>query len=766
MWLRSVRALFFGTILAVLTACGGGGGGGAPAPTYSIGGTLSGLAGGGSVVLQNNGGDDLTLTANGTFTFATLLPAGATYSVTIKTQKSGQVICKINSGTGNVSANVTDIGVICENAVVASVLAGGAGSAGNVDGTGSDARFYLPGSIAIDSGGNVYVADTSNNTIRKITPAGVVSTLAGAVGQYGDSDGAGSAARFGSTDGIAVDSGGNVYVADTSNHTIRKITPMGVVSTLAGEAGRFGSTDGAGSVARFYNPSGVAVDSGGNVYVADTSNNTIRKITPTGIVSTLAGAASQYGSVDGAGSAARFSRLTSIAVDGGGNAYVTDSTTIRKITSAGVVSTLAGVAGQWGGDDGVVSVARFASPQGIAVDSGGNVYVAEVNFHTIRKITPTGSVSTLAGNLGLFGGADGVGAAARFYYPSGTAVDSGGNVYVADKWNNAIRKVTPAGVVSTLAGESGQPGGADGVGSAARFYYPGGVAVDSGSNVYVADNWNHTIRKITPAGVVSTLAGEARQPGSADGAGSAARFNSPNGIAVDFGGNVYVADSNNHTIRKITPAGVVSTLAGVARQVGREDGVGSAAWFNYPLGIAVDSGGNVYVADSVNYTIRKITPAGVVSTMAGEAAQRGSVDGAGRVARFNSPHGIAVDSGGNVYVADTWNYTIRKITPAGMVSTLAGAAGQSGNADGVGSAARFDGPTGVAVDNYGNLYVTNGIDKSIRVISPAGVTRTMAYSTPGIGISSGFPYVAWNNGKLFATCAHAVLVADLGYPAN
>jgi len=253
-------------------------------------------------------------------------------------------------------------------------------------------------------------------------------------------------------------------------------------------------------------------------------------------------------------------------------------------------------------------------------------------------------------------------------------------VYVADTFNHTIRKVTPGGVVTTLAGLAGSSGSADGTGSAARFYNPYGVAVDSAGNVYVADTDNCTIRKVTPGGVVTTLAGLAGNRGSADGTGSAARFYNPFGVAVDSAGTVYVADSRNHTIRKVTPGGMVTTLAGLATSPGSADGTGSAARFYGPMGVAVDSAGNVYVADSSNYTIRKVTPGGVVTTLAGLAGNRGSADGTGSDARFYCPWGVAVDSAGNVYVADSLNHTIRKVTPSGVVTTLAGAAGPKATA--------------------------------------------------------------------------------------
>jgi len=618
---------------------------------------------------------------------------------------------------------------------VVTTLAGKVAYPSNLDGTGSAANFAYPSGVAVDSAGTVYVADTNNNTIRKITPAGVVTTLAGSAAQSGSTNGRSSTARFNKPWGVAVDNAGNVYVVDSGNGTIRKITPAGVVTTLAGTAGQSGFADSTGSAAQFDAPSGVAVDNVGNVYVADTGNNTIRKITPMGVVTTLAGTAGQYGFADGTGGAAQFNNPRRVAVDNAGNVFVADSSNnaIREITPAGVVTTLAGAAFQTGSADGTGSAARFNNPWGVTLDSAGTVYVADSGNSTIRKITPAGAVTTLAGTAGRSDGyVDGTASAARFYGPKGVAVDGAGTVYVADTNNNAIRKITPTGVVTTLAG----------AGTGAQFDYPFGVAVDGAGNVYVADTLNDTIRKITPAGVVTTLAGAAGQIGSADGTGSAAQFYYPTGVVADSAGNVYVADSSNYTIRKITPAGVVTTLAGAAGQTGSAGGTGSFARFTYPEGVAADSAGYVFVADSVNYAIRKITPAGVVTTLAG-AGQFGSADGTGIAARFGFPCGVAVDSAGNVYVADTFSYTIRKITPAGVVTTLAGAVDQIGRVDQIGSAngtgiaVQFNSPTGIAVDSAGNIYVADTGNNTIRKGSltsvPTFTTQPMSQAAPAGG---------------------------------
>jgi len=304
----------------------------------------------------------------------------------------------------------------------------------------------------------------------------------------------------------------------------------------------------------------------------------------------------------------------------------------------------------------------FNSPSGVAIDAAKNLYVSDTVNNTIRKISPGGEVSTLAGAAGFFGSTNGTGSAARFNFPVGLGVDATGNVYVADAKNFIIRKITPAGEVSTLAGAPFQVGSADGTGSAARFFLPYGLAVDSAGNVYVSDQGNHLIRKITPAGVVTTLAGGAAQPGFTDGSGTAARFNTPFGIAVDGNGNILVADSGNNAIRRVSPAGVVSTIAGSAAS-GALDGSTAVARFNQPRGVAVDGSGAIYVADYGNQLLRHISTGGAVTTLAGSAGIAGSVNSVGASARFYDPTGVAAD-GTTVYVTDTSNNLIRRGVPA------------------------------------------------------------------------------------------------------
>ena len=326
---------------------------------------------------------------------------------------------------------------------------------------------------------------------------------------------------------------------------------------------------------------------------------------------------------------------------------------------------------------------------------------------------PASSISVLAGNVGVAGSADGMGTEAQFRLPNGIAADNAGNIYVADTGNNTIRKIAPNGQVTTLAGKAGSHGSDDGTGGSARFWAPFGVAVDGSGNVYVGDTANNTIRKITTDGVVTTLAGMAGHAGSEDGVGAAARFRNPWGLAVDKDGNVYVADSSNDTIRKIAPNGRVTTVAGKAGVSGSSNGPGPAALFNNPFAVAVDPTGIVYVADSGNNMIRKISGAANVESMNGQDNTAGAADGF--FPHFSNPQALAVDSRMDVYVADTGNGTLRRLWINHMAMTLLQTGDNVAFGTGDGNVT-FSNPGGVAVDGAGNIYVADTGANCVRKI--------------------------------------------------
>ena len=367
-----------------------------------------------------------------------------------------QFQCVVSASSGSVTSAPVSLTV---NVTGVTTMAGWPGSAGSANGTGWAARFAFPGSVRPDSAGNLYIADSSNDTVRKVTPAGVVTTVAGTPGVSGSTDGPAASALFGATAGVAVDASGNLFVADDGNTTIREISAAGTVTTLAGVAGSAGTLNGTGSAARFADPQNLAIDGAGNLYVADGKGNTIRKVTPAGAVTTLAGSGTA-GSADGTGSAAQFNDPTGVTVDPFGNVYVADygNNTVRVVTPTGVVTTLAGKAGRIGSTDAAGSSARFDGPAGIGIDGSGNLYVADANNDTIREVTGGGVVTTVAGSAGVEENIDGPTASARFATPGDVAVDNSGVIYVADAGNDTIRRII-AGSAAAAPSITAQPAG-------------------------------------------------------------------------------------------------------------------------------------------------------------------------------------------------------------------------------------------------------------------------------------------------------------------
>ena len=597
------------------------------------------------------------------------------------------------------------------------MLAGTVGGAGSVDG--AQGRFNQPNGLALDAIGDGYVADTLNHTIRKISGTGVV-TIAGLPGASGSVDGTGSAARFNAPVAIARDTAGNFYVTEAA--AIRKVTPAGVVTTLAGSGTVAGNLDGDGTASRFRNPTGIAVDAAGFIFVADKGNKTIRKVSPTGTVTTIAGGPDSpgaFGSIDGIGSLAHFVDPTGIAVAPNGLVYVTDKQgqLIRKISLGNVVTTLAGTAGGTSGSgfiDGVGSNARFNFPSALAMDGSGNLIVTDNANGMIRKVTPDGMVTTVPGNrLFRFGASD-----------AGVVVGSAGQIYVSESEINVITEVTPAGSTRRIQGTSVDSGAVDGTAANARFDRPSGIVTDAAGNSYVVDTGNNTVRKITPAGVVSTVAGAAGVGSeSVDGTGPTARFALPRGIAISIDGTLFVADLGTHLIRRISPTGVVTTIAGSDWP----NGVGFlGSGRSKPESIAMDGGGTIYVVDALN-SIRKLTPStnGYTECPA-PCFPPGTVVAA---------QAVAVDREGNIYVAEL--YAITRITPAGVATILAGNRQSSGFADGIGAAASFKLPQSIALDSTGNIYVADTGNNAIRKVTQDGVVTTVAGRIGSTGVILG-----------------------------
>jgi sugar lactone lactonase YvrE len=575
----------------------------------------------------------------------------------------------------------------------------GTGTATFLDSSNLLASFNYPRGICMDSLGNIYVADASNNRIRKITNQ-VVTTLAGS-GTATYFDGLGTNAGFNYPEGICLDSNGNLYVADSSNNRIRKIVG-GLVTTLAG-SGTATYLDATGTNAGFNGPRGIGIDTFNNLYISDTFNNRIRLLNTNGVVSTYAGNGTAA-LTNSTGTNAAFNTPKMLTIDNSNNIYVADTSNnvVRLINTSQVVSTY---------------ITGLNNPTGVVIDLSRNVYVADTGNHLIKIMNTSGTLCNLAGS-GTATYLDGTGTNPGFNAPTGLCVDLNGNIYVSDTSNNRIRRIETAGAYFITYGSNA--GYSDGIGALSSFNNLSGIALDNVGNLYIADSANNRIRKITGS-TVTTFAGT----GTAtylDGIGTNASFNNPMGLAIDSSNNLYISDTSNNRIRKIT-GNVVTTLAGSGTAT-ILNGASNIAGFNSPIGICLDSSNNLYVADTNNNIIRMLSN-GIVTTFAGTGTAT-YLDGNSNIAGFNYPCGIIVDTSNNLYCADTSNNRIRKVI-TGVVSTLAGS-GTATYLDGFGTLASFNNPNNITIDNNGVIYISDTKNNLLRKIIGFNNVSTIAGS--------------------------------------
>jgi sugar lactone lactonase YvrE len=607
----------------------------------------------------------------------------------------------------------------------------GTGSAG-FSGDGGPARQAMlnaPGGVVVDPQGNIYISEFGNARIRKVNVAGVITTVAGngAFAFSGDG-GPATSASLNLPQHLALDAAGNLYVADSGNNRVRMITPAGVIMTVAGNGTAGYSGDGGqAKLAALDFPTGVAVDAAGNLYIADYNNNRVRKVTPAGIISTFAGSGIVPGIWGEGGPAtnAALSGPSDVSLDSSGNLYISldGDEAIRVVNPAGIITTIVSGFG-FSGDGGPASSARLDSPEGVLA-AGGSIYINDFSNKRVRKIT-SGIINTIAGN-GVFryGGDGGPAISAFMNRPWGLALDGAGAIYFADTANSRIRAIAPNGTINTIAG-IGVLGfaGDGGQAAAATIGSPSFVFVDPAGNKYFSDNNNVRVRKINPAGIITTAVGSGNYAYSGDGGlATNASIEVPRGMAMDAAGNLYLAEAGNSIIRKITPAGIISTFAGTPQAPGYSGDGGPAlnAQLNSPEGLAIDAAGNLYVADFGNQVVRKITPGGVITTYAGNGAAGYSGDGGPAAsASLQNPEGLAVDAASNLFIADSGNRRVRRVDATGRITTSVGngSFGNSGDG-GPATAAALGSPFDVKVDAAGNLYITDrGFDRIRKVVPP------------------------------------------------
>ena len=586
-----------------------------------------------------------------------------------------------------------------------------------------------PGGLAVDNAGNLFIADVGNHRIRRISPNGLIVTVAGTgtSGFEGDG-GAATDAQLSFPTGVAVDASGSVFIADAGNLRVRKLSTNGIITTVGGNGQCCFSGDGGRATDAAVVPVSLAVDDSGTLFVSDSLR--IRRISTSGIVTTVAGSEIATGWLGG------------VAVDGAGNLLVSSGQVIRKITPGGTVTTVAGSPDGSGfsGDGGPATSARLLNPYGVALDRAGNLFIADAANQRIRKVSPDGLIATVAG-IGPGGGSTASPASGSpatrldIQHPSSVAVDTAGNVFIADGFT--IRRVSAAGNVTTIAG-TGTKGfsGDGGPAMQAQLTAPYALAVDSAGNVFFSDAGTR-VRKISSDGIINTVAGNGTAgfpSGLGDGgqATTASLSGFVAALAIDQGGNLFIADTNTNRIRKVSPDGIIRTVAGGGMNF-TDGGLATDAQLGCPSGIVIDGGNDLLISEQCRGVIRKVSPAGIITTFAGSTTFTGrSGDGGPAIgAEIPAPQGLALDRAGNLFIADSYiedfgplpccDERIRKISPDGIITTVAGIglAGYSGDG-GPASAAALNAPTSVAVDGAGNVYVADYFNSLIRLLQPAG----------------------------------------------
>jgi sugar lactone lactonase YvrE len=711
-----------------------------------------------------------------------------------------------------------------------SIFAGIVGSAGApTAGPATSSKLSQPTGVAVDSSGDVYINDPGNRVVEKVTPSGTLSVFAGIVGSSAaPTAGPATSSGLGVPAGIALDSSGNLYITDISHGDVEKVTPGGTLSIIAGTGSTGTPTAGPATSSHLGGPFGIATDSSGDVYIADANGNRVEKVTPGGTLSIIAGTGTAGAPTAGVAANSKLNSPYAVAVDAAGNLYIGDYNNheVEKVTPGGTLSIFAGTGTSGTPTAGPATSANMGAPDGLTFDSSGDLYVDDYVDHLVYEVvsaaptftadtppsatydsaysytftatgnpaptfsvssgalpyglslntttgvvsgTPMGSgtfsisasnsagtatagpftlsVTAPAGDILAFAGTGasgsptaGVATSSALTNPQHVALDSSGDVYIADTNNNEVEKVTPSGTLSVFAGTGTAGAPTAGPATSSDLDVPRGVAVDSSGNVYIADAGNDDVEKVTPSGTLSVFAGTGTAGVPTAGPATSSELDVPRGVAVDSSGNVYIADSLNNEVEKVTPSGTLSVFAGTGTAGVPTAGAATSSRLDDPAGLAFDGSGNLYIADIFNHEVEKVTPSGTLSVFAGTGTAGTPTPGVATSAALSQPYAVAASSSGNVYIADYADHEVDEVQPTGLLSVFAGTGTSGTPTAGLATSSKLGGPTGLAVDSSGDVFIGDFDNHMVDEVTAETVPAFIADSPGSATIGSSYSY--------------------------
>ena len=640
---------------------------------------------------------------------------------------------------------------IDQKGMLADVVGTGASGHSGDGGPAAKAQLRVPAGLTFDADGNLYIADRDNHRVRKVDKKGIITTVAGngTAGFSGDG-GPATQASLNLPSGVVVDKKGNLYIADRSNDRVRMVNTKGIIQTIAGNGNEGYHGDNMPALkATLDKPFGLALDKDNNLYIADRGNNRIRKVDRSGMISTVAGDGGFYFIGDnGPAYRASIAGPTDVAVDGKGNIYIADrnNNRIRVVNKLGMIRTLMGTGQQdYNGDSELARETNLHLPFGVALDKNGDLLVIDRSHYRIRKLTLKGNrVTTVAGNgVKLFGGDGGPAQGANIEFPHGIDVDSKDNVIFADKAHYRIRKITPQGIISTIVGNGIRGNIGDGGPALKASVFPTRMRLNHKDEIFFISpsGFISLVRKVNTQGIIheyiTTSDADYQEAVLTSGSGASSKseitvISQFSDLALDKKGNLYLADRINHQIRKFSPQGKITTIAGTGEfNYFGDGGPATQAAFRDPAAITLDEAGNLYVADAANNMIRKIDTQGIISTIAGTGKHQDSGDGGPALkASLRSIASLVFSPAGELHIVETNTHHIRKIKKDGTIVTVAGRPGIQGNFGDGGPAtkAMLKQPADIAFDSKGNMYITDMGNNSIRKVDTKGIITTLAGS--------------------------------------